>query len=125
MSRRRQERVTELIHQEISKRIPLLKDPGIGFVTILAVRLSPDFTQAKVFYSVLGNAEDRERTQNALDRARPFLRSELRTLENLKYPPELTFVLDTSAEEVQQIFNVLSQLEKERQGIPPDRRTPH
>jgi len=62
MSRRRQERVTELIHQEISKRIPLLKDPGIGFITILAVRLSPDFNQAKVFYSVLGTAEDRERT---------------------------------------------------------------
>jgi len=126
MSRRRQERVTELIHQEISKRIPLLKDPGIGFITILAVRLSPDFNQAKVFYSVLGTAEDRERTQSALDRARPFLRAELRSLENLKYPPELTFVLDTSAEEVQQVFNVLSQLEKERQEeTPPKRRASH
>ena len=34
MSRRRLERVTELIQQEISKKIPLLKDPGLGFITI-------------------------------------------------------------------------------------------
>src|SRR5271157_3791262 len=59
MSIRRQERVTELIHQEISKRIPLLKDPGLGFITVLAVRLSADFNLAKVYYSVLGSEEER------------------------------------------------------------------
>ena len=118
MSRRRQERVTELIHQEVSKRIPLLKDPGLGFITVLAVRMSPDFTQAKIFYSVWGNAEDRERTQAALDRAKPFLRSELRGLESLKFPPELTFVLDDSMEEAQKVLDILSQLEKDREPPP-------
>lgn len=118
MSRRRQERVTELIQQEISKRIPFLKDPGLGFITILAVRLTPDFTQAKVFYSVLGSAEERTRTQAALDRAKPYFRSQLRSLENLKFPPVLTFVLDNSAEEAQKVWEVLSQLEKERQEGP-------
>jgi ribosome-binding factor A len=116
VSRRRQARVTELIQQEISKRIPLLKDPGIGFVTILAVRMTPDFNQAKVFYSVLGTEEDKERTQAALDRARSFFRAELRSLESLKYPPELIFVRDNSAEEAQKVLQVLSELEKERQG---------
>jgi ribosome-binding factor A len=116
MSRRRQERVTELIHQEVSKRIPLLKDPGLGLITILAVRLSPDFNQARIFYSVLGSQDERDRTQAALDRARPFLRGQLRHLESLKNPPELTFVLDNSAEEAQKVLEVLSQLEKERQS---------
>src|SRR4051812_2620568 len=77
MSRRRLERVTELIHQEVSKRIPLLKDPGLGFITILAVRLSPDFHQAKVFYSVLGSQEEQERTRAALEKARYYLRGQL------------------------------------------------
>src|SRR5215469_1866876 len=103
MSRRRQELVTELIHQEISKRIPLLKDPGLGFITILAVRMTPDFNQAKVFYSVLGTQEEKDRTAAALERATPFLRSELRSLESLKFPPELIFVSDNSAEEAQKI----------------------
>src|SRR5438105_1451916 len=108
MSLRRLERVTELIHQEISKRIPLLKDPGLGFITVLAVRLSHDFAQAKVFYSVLGSTSERQRTQDALDRARPFLRGQLRKLESLKVVPELTFVLDNSAEEAQKVLDVLS-----------------
>ena len=116
MSIRRQERVTELIQQEISKLIPHLKDPGIGFITILAVRLSADFNQAKVFYSVLGIEEDRKRTQEALERAKPFFRAHLRSLENLKNAPELLFVLDNSAEEAQQVLNVLTQLEKERES---------
>jgi ribosome-binding factor A len=116
MSRRRQERVTELIQQEISKRIPLLKDPGLGFITILAVRLTPDFNHAKIFYSVLGAEDERARTQLALDRAKAYLRSQLASLENLKFPPELTFVLDNSAEEAQKVFDVLNQLAKERQS---------
>jgi ribosome-binding factor A len=114
MSRRRLERVTELIHQEISKKILLLKDPGLGFITILGVRMSPDFMQAKVFYSVLGSAEEQERTRIALDRARHHLRGELGKLESLKFPPELTFMQDHSAEEAQKVLDVLNQLERRR-----------
>jgi ribosome-binding factor A len=119
MSRRRQERVTELIHQEISKQIPLLKDPGLGFITILAVRLSPDFKQARIYYSVLGSVEERTRTQATLERAKSFFRSHLGSLENLKCAPDLTFVMDHSAEEAQKIFELLSQLERERQSQKP------
>src|SRR5258708_17756106 len=118
MSRRRLERVTEIIHQEISKRILLLKDPGLGFIPILAVRMSPDFNQAKVFYSVLGTAEEQERTRLALDRARHYLRGELGKLENLKMPPELTFVRDHSAEEAAKVLEVLSQLQRDRESTP-------
>jgi ribosome-binding factor A len=117
VSRRRLERVTELIHQEVSKRIPLLKDPGLGFITILAVRLSPDFHQAKVFYSVLGSQEEQERTRAALEKARYYLRGQLGSLESLKTPPELIFVQDHSAEEAAKVLDVLNQLEKDRNAI--------
>jgi ribosome-binding factor A len=114
MSLRRLERVTELIHQEISKMIPLLKDPGLGFITILAVRLSADFKLAKVYYSVLGTEDEKRRSQEALTRAKPVIRGHLRSLENLNNAPDLMFVLDHSAEEAQKVLEVLSQLEKER-----------
>src|ERR1022692_1468931 len=114
MSLRRLERVTELIHQEISKKIPLLKDPGLGFITVLAVRLSADFNQAKVYYSVLGTEDERRRTQEALERAKPVIRGHLRSLENLKDAPDLLFVQDRSAEEAQRVLDVLSKLDKER-----------
>jgi ribosome-binding factor A len=124
VSRRRQERVTELIQQEISKRIPFLKDPGLGFITILAVRLTPDFNQAKVYYSVLGSAEERERTQAALDRARGYFRTQMRSLESLKFPPEIMFVQDNSAEEAQKVLDVLTQLKEEREPEPENRQHP-
>jgi ribosome-binding factor A len=116
MSRRRQERVTELIQQEISKQVLLLKDPGLGFITILAVRLSADFNLAKVYYSVLGSEDERRRTQEALERAKFFFRRHLRSLENLKNAPDLMFMLDNSAEEAEKVLNVLQQLEKERES---------
>jgi ribosome-binding factor A len=119
MSRRRQERVTELIHQEISKRIPLLKDPGLGFITILGVRLSADFHTAKVFYSVLGTPDEQERTKRTLEKASNYLRNQLGSLESLKKPPELTFVMDHSAEEAQKVLEVLNQLEHDRTDLPP------
>ena len=99
--------------------IPVLKDPGLGFITVLAVRLSADFDVAKVYYSVLGSDEDRRRTQEALERAKPVIRGRLRSLENLKNAPDLMFVLDHSAEEAQKVLEVLSQLEKERQAESP------
>jgi ribosome-binding factor A len=118
MGIRRQERVTELIHQEISKKIPLLQDPGIGFVTVLAVRLSADFKLAKVFYSVLGTGDEVRRTQEALDRAKGLIRNHLRSLENLKEAPELMFVLDRTAEEAQNVLDVLAKLDEERKTNP-------
>ena len=119
MSIRRLKRVTELIHQEISKKIPLLKDPGLGFITVLAVRLTADFKLAKVFYSVLGSEDEKRRSQEALERAKPVIRGHLRSLENLINAPDLLFVLDHSAEEAQKVLDVLSKLEKERQSQAP------
>ena len=120
MGRRRQERVTELLHQEISKQVMRLQDPGIGLVTILGVRLSPDFNQARVFYSVLGSAEEKERAQKVLGKCAPFIRGQLGKLESLKFPPEITFVLDASAEEAQTVLGLINELEKERGAPPPE-----
>lgn len=119
MGRRRQERVTELLHQEISKHVMRLQDPGVGLITILGVRLSPDFNQARVFYSVLGSADEKERAQRVLDKCKFFIRGQLGKLESLKFPPELFFVFDSSAEEASKVLNVLSHLEKERDSNPP------
>jgi ribosome-binding factor A len=80
--------------------------------------MTPDFNEAKVFYSVMGTDDEKIRTQAALDRAKSYLRSELRRLENLKNAPHLFFVLDNSAEEAQKVLDVLSQLEKERSPSP-------
>ena len=58
----RMRRVNEALREVLSARIAEgLKDPRIGFVTVTAVETSPDLRHARVFVSVLGNDQERER----------------------------------------------------------------
>ena len=40
-----------------------VKDPDLGFVTITDVRVTPDLTQARLFYTVLGGQEELEQSK--------------------------------------------------------------
>ena len=44
-------------------------DPGIGFVTLTRVQVSPDLQLARVFYTVLGDEKARKNSGSALERA--------------------------------------------------------
>ncbi|MBI3292847.1 MAG: 30S ribosome-binding factor RbfA [Elusimicrobia bacterium] len=111
---RRIERLNRQLQQEISKIVQGLKDPGLGFVTITAVRLTQDLQQAKVYYSVLGSQEDRENSRLALRRAAPYVRNGLNRLENLRRPPALQFVFDDTSERAQEVFALLNVIAEER-----------
>ena len=55
-------RVNEVMREVIGAAIATeLKDPRIGFVTVTAVETSPDLRTARVYVSVLGDEEERER----------------------------------------------------------------
>lgn len=76
-----------------------LKDPRIGFVSITAVRMSPDLRSARVRISVLGDEAARQASLAGLESAKGLIRHQLgRRLENLKFSPELRFQLDPSIE---------------------------
>jgi len=61
-------RVNEVIREVLGAAIATdLKDPRIGFVTVTGVDTSPDLRAARVYVSVLGSAEDRERTLEGLE----------------------------------------------------------
>ena len=66
----RMRRVNESIRQVLSERLPELKDPRIGFVTVTGVVTTPDLRHATVYVSVLGTERQRERTLHALSRRR-------------------------------------------------------
>ena len=54
-----------------------LHDPGVGFVTITRVQVSPDLQHARVFYTSLGDAAARKNTARALERAAGFMRRQI------------------------------------------------
>ena len=88
------------VQRELSKIISRdIKDPRIHPMTsVVSVDVTPDLKFAKVFVSVLGNDEDKEKTKKGLTSAASHIRSLLAKSLNLRNTPELTFFIDDSIE---------------------------
>ncbi|OGR51958.1 MAG: ribosome-binding factor A [Elusimicrobia bacterium RIFCSPLOWO2_02_FULL_39_32] len=116
MQFKRSERVSELLRHEISLLIQEIKDSRLGFVTVTAVRLSDDLTDAKVFYSVFGSEEEKKISSEILDFSIPKMRKTLgRKLESLRKVPVISFVYDQTPEKAERVTAILTQLAKEKE----------
>ncbi len=111
MPARRQERVGELLKQEISRIILFeLRDPGLGFVTVTNVAPSPDLSRATVFVSILGGVDTQERTIAALQRARGRIQAKIGKGCRLRKTPRLSFHSDVGVKKSSRISEILSDL---------------
>jgi ribosome-binding factor A len=124
MTSYRADQVGEQVREEIMSIIRRdLKDPRIGFVSITAVRMSPDLRQARVLVSVLGSPDEQKASIRGLVSAKGLIRHELgRRLQNLKFSPELRFELDSSIEYSVHISELLKEVLPHGQGGSPETR---
>jgi ribosome-binding factor A len=104
-TRRLAERIAKISAELLERRI---KDPRLGFVTVTEARLTPDLREAKVFYTVLGSAEEREESAVALRSATGVIRSEIGRLIGLRHTPSLEFVADMVPENAQRIDDLVA-----------------
>lgn len=112
MPTRRQRRVSELVHRELSSLLMFqARDPRLAEVTITAVEVTPDLLLARAHFTVLGGDAEEEEAQQALARASGFLRSELARRVRLRFVPELSFSLDKSAKYARRIDELLEQID--------------
>lgn len=93
-------RVNSEVQREMSRIIREdLKDPRIHPMTsVMSVEVTPDLKYAKIFVSVLGDDEAKEKTMAGLKKSAAYARHQLARRMNLRNTPELTFILDTSIE---------------------------
>jgi ribosome-binding factor A len=106
--RYRKLRVQDQLREEISLIIQReIKDPGLGFVTILEVKLTEDLKIAKVYCSVYGEEEEKKKTIDALQRSKGFIKFLLGKRVKLRYMPDLSFILDTTYEKASRIEEIL------------------
>ena len=113
----RPERVGEAIRQELSIILQRdVHDPGIGFVTLTRVKVSPDLQVVRVYYTVIGDEKARKDTAKALGRATPFLRRQIGDRVRLRRVPELHFQYDENIEKQDRIEKILLDLQKEREA---------
>ena len=114
MQQGRMERLSQQLRQEIAMIIHQeLKDPRLGFVTITRIELSKDARHAKVRFSCLGGEGERERSQQALDRAAYFIYGLIKKRFHLKVIPELTFHYDPSIEGSIQLSDTFDRLKSD------------
>lgn len=74
-----------------------IKDPRISPVTsVVAVEVSPDLKNAKVWISTLGDEKAQEDTLAGLKSAEGYIRNQLAKEINLRNTPQITFVMDQS-----------------------------
>jgi ribosome-binding factor A len=112
----RPERIGEEIREELSTLLVReVHDPGIGFVTLTRVKVSPDLQMARVFYTVLGDEKAQKATAAALLRATPFLRRHIGARIRLRRVPEIRFEFDKGVENQDRIERILVDLQRERE----------
>jgi ribosome-binding factor A len=111
----RPDRVGEQIRDELSALLSrgVVHDPGIGFITLTRVKVSPDLQVARVFYTQLGDEKARKETAKALTRATPFLRRQIGSILPLRRVPELEFRFDESIAHQDRIEQILRDLHEE------------
>jgi ribosome-binding factor A len=115
----RPDRVADQIRKELSVLLAReVQDPGIGFLTITRVKVTPDLQQARVFYTIIGDDKARKETARALGRALPFLRRQVGQRVRLRTVPDLQFMYDESIEQQDRIERIIQDIHAERAEHP-------
>jgi ribosome-binding factor A len=107
--RRVDEAVRDVLGDAIAKD---LQDPRVGFVTVTAVKTSPDLRHARVYVSVLGDEAARSASLEGLRSAHGVLQRVIAAELRLKHTPTLTFEYDESVDRGMRI----SELMKDEDG---------
>ena len=113
MSSHRIQRVSELVKREVSRIVLELNLTGCGLVTVTAAEVSPDLKEGRIFVSVIGSAEQKQRAVAALERQHGHIQRELGHSIVLKYTPKLKFFLDETEDRASHIEHLLDELESE------------
>jgi ribosome-binding factor A len=118
MSSFRMRRVTELVKQEVSEIIRRdIATGDIGLVTVTACEVANDLKSARVYVSVIGNADKQAAALALLERQRGHIQHSLGRAVVLKYTPRLHFLIDEGVERGERILRILDTIAPE---TPPD-----
>lgn len=110
----RNERVRKALMREIADILQKeIKDSRIsGVVSILDVEVAHDNSFAKVYYSVFGSEEQKEKTIEAVTQNTPKIRYEIGKRIRLRLTPELRFIYDDSIERGSKVTELIDKISR-------------
>ncbi len=112
MAKYRKNKINGAFAEECARIVREVKDPRVSdvWITVMNADVSADLKFAKVYYSVLGECDDRELAKG-LKSAAPFIRSRLAERLNLRITPEITFIRDEGVKHGAEIAALLKSVE--------------
>lgn len=115
----RPQRVGELIRQEVAKLLTRgVKDPRIGFVSVMGVRMSPDLRYANVYVSLFGDEKTQKSSLIGLRNSTGWIRREVGKHLHMRVLPELRFFPDDSLERVYELEDVFREIHEDQKRDP-------
>ena len=112
MASYRVSRVREQLQRELGDIVGRLRDPRLGFVTVMDVELSKDLHYATMFVSVLGDEEAQREAVEAIEGALGFIRREVAQRIRLRQVPEIAVRYDDTSERAARVNALI-------ESIPP------
>lgn len=113
----RTKRLQELIHKKAATVINRdLSDPRVGLVTVSRVKLAPDLTECKIYWSTLVEGGKRTAVEQALKDAESYVQREIASVMHTRITPRVSFVFDASIEGIDRVNRVL------REALDEDRK---
>jgi len=108
------DRVNQQVKREIGRILQQeLSDPRLQFVTITEVDVSRDLHNARIRFSVLGEADQVRAAQDGLESAKGMIRRLLGQCMNMRHTPELFFIYDESIKTGARIEETLKEIRDE------------
>lgn len=116
---RRIKKINSLLRETIATVIQQdVENPSLSVLTtVISVDTSKDLRQAKVYISIFGNDEEKQKGIEALQSAAGFIAVQVAKQVVLRYFPKLYFKLDHSIDQHMQIDSVLRDIHARE--IPP------
>lgn len=107
----RNERVRKTLMKEIADILQKdIKTPSM--VSVLDVEVSHDNSFAKIYYSVFGSEEQKEKTIEAVEKNTPKIRYEIGKRIRLRLTPELRFIYDDSIERGTKVTDLINKISR-------------
>ena len=112
----RQEKLVGVLKEEVSEILRReIKDPRLGFFTIIDAEITSDLQHAKVFVSIMGTEEERKQSMEVLKHAQHFVRQEFGKRVRMKVLPDIQFFRDETVDKGVRMLELLEEIKRDEE----------
>ena len=117
----RKSRVADGVRDEVAAIMAReIRDPRLGFVTLIRVDMPPDHSVARIHVSPMGDAKAQADSMAALHHARGYVRKLLSQRMRTRTVPEILFVQDKGLDNAERVAQIVAGWKDERAGESAD-----